>query len=122
MLKYGSGLDSVESHRPQLDYEHRHPEVDSAGSYDLNMDCYEGYVNYGDRGECSDVSLQSDFKSDNMEDLPMEVEEVLYGDSLTDSDIQSAVSKNDKPPPPKIPPKAPPRRYRCKKAISRDTS
>ncbi|KAK1787225.1 hypothetical protein P4O66_002700 [Electrophorus voltai] len=41
----------------------------------------------------------------------MEVEEVLYGDSLTDSDIQSVISRNDEPPVSAISPKAPPRRY-----------
>ncbi|KAK1784402.1 hypothetical protein P4O66_013941 [Electrophorus voltai] len=40
----------LESHRLQPDYEDRHSEVDSAGSYDLNMDCYEGYADYGNRG------------------------------------------------------------------------
>ncbi|KAK1784404.1 hypothetical protein P4O66_013944 [Electrophorus voltai] len=97
----------LESHSLQPDYEDQHSEVDSAGSYDLNRDCYKGYVDYGNRGECSD-SLRSKLESDYVEDPPMEVEEVLYGDPPTDNDVQSAVSKNDKPPTPKIPP----RRYR----------
>ncbi|KAK1785827.1 hypothetical protein P4O66_003202 [Electrophorus voltai] len=107
--EYGPGSDSVESYRPQPDYEDWHLEVDSAGCY---LDYYEGYLECGDRGECSDVSLQSDLESDYVEDPPMEVEEVLYGDPPTDSDVQSAISKKDEPPVPKIPPKAPPRRYR----------
>ncbi|KAK1793393.1 hypothetical protein P4O66_011770, partial [Electrophorus voltai] len=40
----------------------------------------------------------------------MEVEKVLYGDPPTDSDIQSAISTNDKLPAPKILHKALPRR------------
>ncbi|KAK1784403.1 hypothetical protein P4O66_013942 [Electrophorus voltai] len=36
----------------------------------------------------------------------MEVQAVLYGDPPTDNDVQSAVSKNDKPPAPKIPPRS----------------
>ncbi|KAK1785833.1 hypothetical protein P4O66_003209 [Electrophorus voltai] len=41
----------------------------------------------------------------------MEVEEVLYGDSLMDSDNQSVVSGNDEPPAPTILPMALPRRF-----------
>ncbi|XP_035377673.1 uncharacterized protein LOC113588192 [Electrophorus electricus] len=50
--------------------------------------------------------------SPTVEDPPMEVEEVLYEDPPTDSDVQSAISKKDEPPLPKILPKALPRRYR----------
>ncbi|KAK1798664.1 hypothetical protein P4O66_006950 [Electrophorus voltai] len=49
--------------------------------------------------------------SDYAEAPPMEVEEVLHGDSPTDSDARSVISENDKPPAPTRWPKAPPRRY-----------
>ncbi|XP_035377111.1 uncharacterized protein LOC118240542 [Electrophorus electricus] len=100
---YGSGSDSAELYRPQPDYgeqyfEDQYSEVDSAGSYDPYMDCYEGYADYGGRGECSNVSLQSDLGFDYVEDPSMEVE-VL---NVTDSDVESAVSRSDEPPAPKI--------------------
>ncbi|KAK1784437.1 hypothetical protein P4O66_011372, partial [Electrophorus voltai] len=110
--EYGPGSDSVESCRDQPDYENRHMEEDSAGSYDPYMDYYEGYTDYGERGEYSDISLWSDLGSDYVEDPPMEVEEVLYGDSLANSHVRSVVSGNDEPPASMIPPKALPRRYR----------
>ncbi|KAK1793826.1 hypothetical protein P4O66_001552 [Electrophorus voltai] len=87
-------------------------EVYSTGSYNPYMDCCEGYADYGGNGECSDVSLRSDLGFDCVEDPSMEVEEVFFGDPPTDSDLESAVSRSDEPPPPKIPPKAPPRRCR----------
>ncbi|KAK1804707.1 hypothetical protein P4O66_003563 [Electrophorus voltai] len=97
---------------PQLDYEDRHLEGDSTGSYDSNMDYYEGYADYGDNGECSNVSLWSDLGFNYGEDLSMEVEEVLYGDPPNISDVESADSKSDEPQALKILPKAPPRRCR----------
>ncbi|KAK1788778.1 hypothetical protein P4O66_002587 [Electrophorus voltai] len=96
--------------RTGSDSENRHTEVDSAGSYDPYKDFHEGYADYGDHWECSDVSLRLDLGFDYEEDLSMEVEEVLYGDPPNVSDTESADSKSDKPPPLKIPPKAPPRR------------
>ncbi|KAK1799539.1 hypothetical protein P4O66_000421 [Electrophorus voltai] len=93
---YGPGSDSMESYRVQ-NYEDRQTEVDSAGSYNPYMDYPEGYTDCGERGEYSDVSLRSDLGSDYVEDPPMEVE-VLYGDSLADSDVQPVVSGNDEPP------------------------
>ncbi|KAK1795667.1 hypothetical protein P4O66_001160 [Electrophorus voltai] len=103
-LDYGLGSDSAESYRDQPDYENRHLEVDSAGSYDLYMDDHK------DCDDCGDVSLWSDMGSDYAAP-PMEVEQVLHGDSLADSDARSVVSENDEPLAPKRWPKAPPRRY-----------
>ncbi|KAK1804003.1 hypothetical protein P4O66_003760 [Electrophorus voltai] len=103
---YVPGLDSVESYRAQPDYEDRHTEVDFAGSYNPYMYYYEGYSDCGVRGEYSDISLQLDLGSVYVEDPPVEVKEVLYGDSLTDCDVQSVVSGNDKPPASMIPQKA----------------
>ncbi|KAK1784671.1 hypothetical protein P4O66_003355 [Electrophorus voltai] len=100
------GLDSAESYRPEPD----HSEVDSTGSYDPYMDYYKSYVDYGARWECSNVILRSDLGFDYVEDPPMEVEEVLYGDPPTDSEVKSADSRSEEPPLPKRPPKAPPRR------------
>ncbi|KAK1793807.1 hypothetical protein P4O66_001533 [Electrophorus voltai] len=51
---YGPGSESAESYGNQLDYENRHSEVDSAGSYDPYLDDYSGY---GDYGKYSDISL-----------------------------------------------------------------
>ncbi|KAK1786122.1 hypothetical protein P4O66_017850, partial [Electrophorus voltai] len=89
----------------QPDYENWHTEVDSTGSYNPYIDYYEGYTDCGARGEYSDVSLWSDLGSDYVEDPPMKVVEVLYGDSLADSDIQPVMFGNDEPPAPMIPPK-----------------
>ncbi|KAK1791435.1 hypothetical protein P4O66_013447, partial [Electrophorus voltai] len=75
------------------------------------MDYSEGYAEYGERGEYSDVSLWSDLGSDYGKDPPMEVEEVLHGDSLADSVVYSAISGNDDPLPRTILPKDPPRRF-----------
>ncbi|KAK1806980.1 hypothetical protein P4O66_005461, partial [Electrophorus voltai] len=83
------GLDSTESYRDQPDYENRHSELDSAESCEPYMDYYEGYAEYGEREEYSDISLRSDLGSDYAEDPSMEVEEVLYGDSPTDIDAPS---------------------------------
>ncbi|KAK1800243.1 hypothetical protein P4O66_000289 [Electrophorus voltai] len=77
------------------DYENWHSEVDSAGSCDPYMDYSEGYAEYGERAEYSDISLWSDLGSDYGEDPPMEVEEVLHGDSLADSDVHFVISGND---------------------------
>ncbi|KAK1788417.1 hypothetical protein P4O66_016849, partial [Electrophorus voltai] len=96
----------------QPDSEDRHTEMDSAGSYDPYMDFYKGYADYGDNGECSDVSLWSDLGFDYGEEPPMEVEEVLCGDSPNVSDVESADYESDEPPALKIPPKALPRRCR----------
>ncbi|KAK1785635.1 hypothetical protein P4O66_018270, partial [Electrophorus voltai] len=96
--EYGPGSDSTESCRDQPDYKNWHMEVDSAVSYDPYMDYYEGYADCGEKGEYSDVSLRSDLGSDYVEDPPMVIEEVLYGDSLVDSDVQSVVSRNKEPP------------------------
>ncbi|KAK1785527.1 hypothetical protein P4O66_018891, partial [Electrophorus voltai] len=95
---YGPGSDSAESYGDQPGYDNRHSEVDSTGSYDLYMDHPEGHAEYGERVEYSDVSLRSDMGSNYGEDPPMEVEEVLPGDSLADSDICSVVSRIDEPP------------------------
>ncbi|KAK1802121.1 hypothetical protein P4O66_004374 [Electrophorus voltai] len=46
--KYGPGSDSKESYRPQPNYEDRHMEVDSTGSYDPYMEFHEGYTDYGE--------------------------------------------------------------------------
>ncbi|KAK1797756.1 hypothetical protein P4O66_008104 [Electrophorus voltai] len=104
---YGPESDSEESYRPQPDYgeryvEDQYSEVDSAGSYDPYMDCCEGYADYGGNRECSDVSLWSELGFDCVEDPSMEVEEVLYGDPPTDSDVEYAVSGSDEPPAPRI--------------------
>ncbi|KAK1800583.1 hypothetical protein P4O66_005790 [Electrophorus voltai] len=107
---YGPGSDSLESYGDQPDHENRHLEVDSAGSYDPCLDDYGGYADYGEKGECSDVSVWSDMGSDREEDTPMEVEEDPHRDLPSHSDAKS--SENDEPPAPKAPPKAPPRAYR----------
>ncbi|KAK1802534.1 hypothetical protein P4O66_004189 [Electrophorus voltai] len=86
----------------------RYSEVHSAGFYDPYLD----YTDYGGNGECRDVSLRSDLGFDCVEDPSMAVEEVVYGDPPTDSDVESAVSRSDEPPAPKIPIKAPSRRCR----------
>ncbi|KAK1791998.1 hypothetical protein P4O66_001782 [Electrophorus voltai] len=96
--EYGPGSESVETYRPQQDYEDWN---------DPYMDFSEGYADYGDNGECSDVGLRSDLGSDYVEDPSMEVEEVLCGDPPNVSDVEST----DEPPAFKIPPKAPPKRY-----------
>ncbi|KAK1784120.1 hypothetical protein P4O66_021161, partial [Electrophorus voltai] len=57
-------------------YEDRYLEVESAESY---MDLTEGYAEYGERGECRNVTLESDLGSDHEEDPSMEVEEVPQG-------------------------------------------
>ncbi|KAK1793812.1 hypothetical protein P4O66_001539 [Electrophorus voltai] len=81
------------------------------------MDYYKGYVDYGDNGECSDVSLWSDLGFDYVEDPSMEVEEVLNGDPPNVSDVESAASKSNEPPALKIPPKASP--MRCHSGASK---
>ncbi|KAK1792930.1 hypothetical protein P4O66_001658 [Electrophorus voltai] len=103
----GPGTDSAESYGDQPDYENRHSEVDSAGCYDPYREDYKGYAGYGERGECSDVSLRSDMGSDTEGDTPMEVEEDPHRDLPSHSDANS--SSIDEPPAPKPPPKAPPR-------------
>ncbi|KAK1802129.1 hypothetical protein P4O66_021757 [Electrophorus voltai] len=100
------------------DYENWHSEVDSAGSYNPYMDYSEGYAEYGERGEYSDVTLWFDLGSDYGKDPPMEVAEVLHGDSLADSDIHSVVSRNDEPPACMTPPKALPMRFCLDKQAS----
>ncbi|KAK1792085.1 hypothetical protein P4O66_001860 [Electrophorus voltai] len=87
------------------------------------MDYSEGYAEYGERGEYSDVSLRSDLGSNYGEDPPMEVEEVLHGDSRTDIDVHSGVSGNDEPPTRMIPPKAPAQEVstKCKQTSTRET-
>ncbi|KAK1800996.1 hypothetical protein P4O66_004743 [Electrophorus voltai] len=114
---YGPVSDSMDSYRPQPDYGERYAEdqysdMKFTESYNPFMDYCEGYADYGGNGECSDVSLWSDLGFDCVEDLSMEVEEVLFGDPPTDSDVESAVSRSDEPPAPKIPPKAPSRKCR----------
>ncbi|KAK1789907.1 hypothetical protein P4O66_002236 [Electrophorus voltai] len=104
--KYGPGSDSAESYRPQPYSEDRHAEVDSAGSYDPYMDFHEGYTDYGEYGECRDISLRSDLGFDYGEDSSMEVEEVLYGDPPNGSDVESADSESDEALALQIPPKA----------------
>ncbi|KAK1793200.1 hypothetical protein P4O66_011601 [Electrophorus voltai] len=99
--------------RPQPDYGEQYVEDQySAGSKDPYMDYYEGYADYGGRGECSDISLRLDLGFDYVEDLSMEVEEVLYGDPLTDSDVESVISRSDEPPAHRISLKTPSRRCR----------
>ncbi|KAK1795558.1 hypothetical protein P4O66_001055 [Electrophorus voltai] len=105
---YGLGLDSAESYRDQLDYENRHSEVDSAGSYDPYMNYNEGYAEYGE--ECSDVSLRTDLEFDRGEEPAMEVEEGLRRGPPSVIDTESADSRSEEPPAPKRLPKAPPRR------------
>ncbi|KAK1806104.1 hypothetical protein P4O66_012815 [Electrophorus voltai] len=90
--EYGPGSDPAESYGPQPDYENRHSEVDSAGSYDPYMDYYKGYADYGDYGECRAISLRLDLGFDYVEDPSMEVEEVLYGDPPNFSDVESVDS------------------------------
>ncbi|KAK1786224.1 hypothetical protein P4O66_017932, partial [Electrophorus voltai] len=46
--EYGPGSDSAEFCRDQPDYENRHMEVDSTGSYDPYMEYYEPYANCGE--------------------------------------------------------------------------
>ncbi|KAK1804709.1 hypothetical protein P4O66_003565 [Electrophorus voltai] len=106
-----SEVDSTGSYRDQPDYGKRHSVVDSAESYNPYMDYSEGYAEYGERAEYSDISLRSDLGSDYGEDPQMEVEEVLHGDCLTDSEVHSIISGNDKPLARTIPAKAPPRAY-----------
>ncbi|KAK1804780.1 hypothetical protein P4O66_003628 [Electrophorus voltai] len=109
--EYGPGSDSKESYRPQPDYEDRHTEVDSAGSYNHFMDFHEGYADYGEYRECSDVSLLSEVGFDYGEDPSMEVEEVLCGDPPNSSDMAAADFKSEEAPARQIPPKALPRRH-----------
>ncbi|KAK1793962.1 hypothetical protein P4O66_010876, partial [Electrophorus voltai] len=101
---YGPGSDSAESYRDQPDYKNRHSEEDSTTPTWITIrdDC-------GEKREYSDISLRSDMGSDYAEDPPMEVEEVLHGDSPADSDALSVVSENDAPPAPTRWPKAPTR-------------
>ncbi|KAK1800521.1 hypothetical protein P4O66_005740, partial [Electrophorus voltai] len=82
---YGPGSDSAESYRDQTDYDNRHSEADSAGSYGPYMDYSEGYAEYGER------------------------------EGSTATDVRSVVSGNDEPPARTIPPKAPPRRSDTRK-------
>ncbi|KAK1792038.1 hypothetical protein P4O66_001816 [Electrophorus voltai] len=103
------GSDSAESYGDQLDYKNQHLEVDSVGSYDLYLDDYRGYADYG---EYSDVSLQSDRGSYHEEDPSVEVEEVPHRDLPSPSDATG--SENDEPPAPKAPPRAHhPEQARC---------
>ncbi|KAK1802928.1 hypothetical protein P4O66_021456, partial [Electrophorus voltai] len=110
----------TQSCRPQPDSEDWHVQVDFTGSYKPYIDFYEGYMDYGDNGECSNVSLRSDLGFDYGEDPSMEVEEVLSGHPPNISDVESADSKSDEPPALKIPPKAPPRR--CRLGASKPSS
>ncbi|KAK1788380.1 hypothetical protein P4O66_015984 [Electrophorus voltai] len=78
------------------DHDGRYSEADSTGSY---LDLAEGYVEYGEKRGCSDVTLESDKGSDHEEDLLMEVEEVSKGKPPPPNDVMS--SKEDEPPAPK---------------------
>ncbi|KAK1792434.1 hypothetical protein P4O66_012381 [Electrophorus voltai] len=102
---HGPGSDFAESYGDQPDHEHRHSEMGSAGSYDPCLDNH--YTDYGETGECSNVSLRSDMGYYREEDTPMDVEKDPHRDLPSHSDAKS--SENDEPPAPKAPPKAPPR-------------
>ncbi|KAK1790257.1 hypothetical protein P4O66_014169, partial [Electrophorus voltai] len=105
--EYGPGSDSAQSYRPQPDSEGWYAE-----SYDHYMEIQEGYVDYGEYGECSDVSLRSDVGFGYGEDPSMEVEELLYGDPSNGSDVESVDSESNEAPALQIPPKALPGRRR----------
>ncbi|KAK1793797.1 hypothetical protein P4O66_001526 [Electrophorus voltai] len=109
---YDLGSASAECYGDQPDYENWHLGEDSTGSYDPYMDYNEGYAEYGERGECSDVSLRTDSEFDRGEDPALEVEEVLHRGPPSVIDVESADSRSEEPPAPKRPPKAPPRRCR----------
>ncbi|KAK1792969.1 hypothetical protein P4O66_001688 [Electrophorus voltai] len=102
----GPGSDSAESYRPMSDSrdwynEVQYSESDSAGF------CYptmEVYVDSERKGEYSNISLRSVFESNREEDPSMEEEEVLHSDPPSVSN--TADSESDKPPAPKVPPKA----------------
>ncbi|KAK1802563.1 hypothetical protein P4O66_004218 [Electrophorus voltai] len=84
------------------------------GSTTPTMDYHKDYVDSEKKGEYSDISLWSDFKSDH-EDPPVAVEEVLHRDPPSYSDL--ADSDGDEPPAPKVPPEAPPRA--CRSGVSK---
>ncbi|KAK1784198.1 hypothetical protein P4O66_003969, partial [Electrophorus voltai] len=67
----------------------------------------EGYAEYEERRERSDITLELDRWSDQDEDPSMEVEEVPQGDPSSQTDITG--SKGDEPPATKASPKALPR-------------
>ncbi|KAK1789813.1 hypothetical protein P4O66_015688, partial [Electrophorus voltai] len=112
---YGQGSDSAESCRDQPDYEKWHSDVDSAGCYSPYLEDYRGYAGYEEKGECSDVSLQSDMGSVREGNIPMKVEEDPHRDLPSHSDAKG--SGNDEPSVPKAPPKALPG-VRCLRASS----
>ncbi|KAK1799015.1 hypothetical protein P4O66_007278, partial [Electrophorus voltai] len=99
-----SEVDSTGFSGNQPNYEDRYSKVESAGTC---MEHREGYVEYGKRGECSDIALESDMGSDREEDSSMEVEEVPQEDPSSQNDTIG--SKDEETPAPKAPPKAPPR-------------
>ncbi|KAK1802657.1 hypothetical protein P4O66_004171 [Electrophorus voltai] len=96
------GCCSAESYGDQPDYENRRSEVDSTGSYNPCLDDYGVYADYGEKGECSDISLRSDMGSDREQDTPMEVEEDSHRDLPSHSDAKGP--ENDALPTPKAPP------------------
>ncbi|KAK1802790.1 hypothetical protein P4O66_021327, partial [Electrophorus voltai] len=94
-------------YRDQLAHEDGYSEEESAGSY---LEFTEGYVEYEERGGCSDVTLELDRGSDREEDLVMEVEgvpreELPSADDFTRSEDNEITAPN-------APPKALPRARR----------
>ncbi|KAK1799449.1 hypothetical protein P4O66_007675, partial [Electrophorus voltai] len=85
----GPGGDSVESYRPTSGYRDWYNDVQY-----LKSDSVESYYPM-ERPSVILASLHTRTTGEESTDPPMEVEEVLHGDSLADSDVHSVVSGND---------------------------